>query len=332
MADSAYVLRAPYAVADAALPKVYRDPLLAGHNDGVRFLWDAAFPWCFPGGNFNGRPAAGPPAADVIIRDISEHADGAFRKLAAGTVGYGGGGFELKTLTGRHGYVEIPAAVNADIWNPAPAGAAVVGGSQLWLECLYLFMPDPRLWTGVQANSFAPVIQTSGTDAAPTQYYASTPEKAWVGIKGDGAIVANFQTAIGANSTVNYASSVIPHVGRLTQLGTLRNGPGPTQSALTLKSTAGRTTSGASAGGVAANVDSYAASKTKMGVGPTAIWPGAGLDLSQTPFRIYRGFIENLARSGRNPFTVLDDDWARVQARIAASAAANGGVSQIFTA
>jgi hypothetical protein len=331
MADYAYVLRAPYAVSDTSLTKVYRDPLLKDAKDGVRFLWDTAFPWSYPAGDFAGRQAAGAPAADALIRDISEHNNGAFRKLAAGTVGFAGGGFELKTLTGRHGYVEVPAAVNADIWNPAPAGAAVVGGSQLWLECLYLWAPDPRLWTGPAANSFCPIMQTSGTDAAPTAYYATTPEKAWVGVKADGAVVANFQSpAMGNNNTINYTSSILPHIGKLTQIATWRSGAGATQSGLMIRSSVSRNVSNTSANGVAANADSYAASKTKIGIGPSSIWPASGLDMSQSPFRIYRGFTENLARSGRNPLTVLDDDWARVQARIAASAAANGGTSLIF--
>ena len=77
-------------------------------------------------------------------------------------------------------------------------------------------------------------------------------------------------------------------------------------------------------GTVPDNTDSYAASKSKMGLGPSSLWEASGMDLSQTPFRIYRGFVENLARSGRDPETVLDEDWDRVQARIAADIAANG--------
>lgn len=46
--------------------------------------------------------------------------------------------------------------------------------------------------------------------------------------------------------------------------------------------------------------------------------------------RAYRLFIENLARSGRDPLAVAEADWLRVQARIVASAAAHGGVSQVF--
>ncbi|MER8715312.1 hypothetical protein NKJ09_29405 [Mesorhizobium sp. M0189] len=46
--------------------------------------------------------------------------------------------------------------------------------------------------------------------------------------------------------------------------------------------------------------------------------------------KLYRGWVENLEVSGRDPQTVLDADWARIQARIAASASANGGTSLIF--
>lgn len=40
--------------------------------------------------------------------------------------------------------------------------------------------------------------------------------------------------------------------------------------------------------------------------------------------------VENLARSARNPTTVLDTDYAEVMARIAQSAALNGGTSAIY--
>lgn len=325
MPDYAYVLRAPYTVADASLSKVYRDPLLSGANDGVRYLWDAAFPWSYPGGAFSGRPAAGPPADGAVVRDISEHLDGAFRKTSGLTVGYAGGGFRLDQLTGRYGYVEEPAAVNADIWNAAPAGAASVGASQLWLEVLYLMMPDARLWVGQASNSFAPLFCTSGTDAAPTQYYNNTPEKAWMGLKTDGSIMANFQTDLNVTTNVNGTS--IPHIGKLTQIAAWRSGSGAAQAGIMIRSSVSRVVTTAQ---VANNVANYSASKTKMGVTQQSQWAASGLDMSQTPFRIYRGFTENLARSGRNPLTVLDDDWARVQARIAASAAANGGTSTIF--
>jgi hypothetical protein len=63
-------------------------------------------------------------------------------------------------------------------------------------------------------------------------------------------------------------------------------------------------------------------------------WWGTGAlsaqDLNASNFKVFRAFIENLRRSQRDPLAVLDADWQRVQARIVASALANGGVSQIF--
>ncbi|MFX8581814.1 hypothetical protein ABTM27_20380, partial [Acinetobacter baumannii] len=92
-------------------------------------------------------------------------------------------GFELKAVTGRGCYIEIPAAVNADLFAAAPAGAASVGASQLWLECHYMIWPDMSGWTGHSTGVYAPLWCTAGSDANLAAYYATTPERVWMGLK-----------------------------------------------------------------------------------------------------------------------------------------------------
>lgn len=46
---------------------------------------------------------------------------------------------------------------------------------------------------------------------------------------------------------------------------------------------------------------------------------GPGVLPSLSGLRLYRGFVENLARSGRDPLTVLDADYAAVTKRAAFS-------------
>lgn len=104
-----YMFRMPYEVADPTKTSYAKDALVVGHNDGVRCLWDATFPWSYPAGSAFGRPAAGPPADGALIRDVSEHSNAAFRKAVVQAPGYGGGGFRLDTLTGRHAYRSAPA-------------------------------------------------------------------------------------------------------------------------------------------------------------------------------------------------------------------------------
>jgi hypothetical protein len=50
---------------------------------------------------------------------------------------------------------------------------------------------------------------------------------------------------------------------------------------------------------------------------PLANWhlPLNAAELNARKFRIYRGFIEALQLSGRNPDTVLDADWDRTVSR-----------------
>jgi hypothetical protein len=77
------------------------------------------------------------------------------------------------------------------------------------------------------------------------------------------------------------------------------------------------------------NTQDFSANQIALGR-PNAFRNTTGFNTRFIGFRAYRTFIENLSRSGRDPMAVLDADWTRMQTRIAASASANGGVSQIF--
>lgn len=331
MAKTAYILRTPYPVADPGFDLLLRDQLLKGANDGVRYLYDAELPWCYPAGPQAGRPAPGAPADGAALRDISEHGDGVFRKAAGQTVGFAGPGFELKGVTGRGCYIEIPAAANADLFAAAPAGAAVPGASQQWLESHLMIWPDMSGWTGHSTGVYAPLWCTAGSDANLAAYYATTPERVWMGLKADGSVQPTFQLSLGTTAGTNFvqlnmgSATANVHRGKLTQVAAWRTVGGAI--GIRLKSAAGTSIL---TGTAAANTVDYSASRTKVGVTPNAQWEASGMNLSSAPWRLYRGFIENLARSGRDPIVVLDADWARVQTRIAESAAANGGASQIF--
>lgn len=112
---------------------------------------------------------------------------------------------------------------------------------------------------------------------------------------------------------------------QLAQIVWWRNAAG---TGLSLRTARGRTTTSGVAG--ADNTSNFSAEAGRFGVCDTYSTPAAPGSVNAVKFRAYRLFIENLARSGRDPLAVAEADWLRVQARIVASAAAHGGVSQVF--
>ena len=280
------------------------DDLLIGGNGGVRFLYDFSYPWSYPGGEdpYN-RPAAGPPADGAVVRDVTGNADGVIRK--AGSLGYAGGGIDLSVATGRDNYLEIPASVNAGLF-----------ADQEWVEAHYFMWPDSSLWTGHSGSVYAPVFNSSGTDANPIGFYGSTPERVWMGVQNTGTVQAVFQQVIGSTAGTSYkallmgSSGANTHRGRLTQVAAWRLDDGTI--AARLRSTAGTTLL---TGTATKNTSDYSTSRDKVGVTNVSQWEDSGLDLSASPFRLYRGFIEDLSVSGRDPVAVLDADYARVIAR-----------------
>ena len=116
-----------------------------------------------------------------------------------------------------------------------------------------------------------------------------------------------------------------PHYGLLAQIAYWRTA---TATVLQVRTSAGTVSATAAQG--ALNAADCSATTPRWGI------PGSFVDFSQASqrtarnFRLYRGGIENLALSGRDPAVVTNAGWLATQARIAASAAANGGTSLIF--
>lgn len=69
------------------------------------------------------------------------------------------------------------------------------------------------------------------------------------------------------------------------------------------------------------NSADFSAQTGVLGVGP-ATWPSAtwsGGYLTAHNFKLYEGFVEALGISGRDPSTVIDDDYSRMSLRPALS-------------
>ena len=291
----AYILKSPVASSAPGLGTLVRDPLLQGvANDGVRFIADLAFPYSYPGGALFGRPAAAPPSDQAAVFDVADHAAGKVVKAAGQTVGYAGGGFDYSTLTARASYLEIPAAIADDIWT------AYAGASQQFLACLYVRLPALADWNA-NAN-LAPFIQFANSR------YVEDVDIFTLGQTNIPTILMSRQTA---GATVQ-SLSVNPtgHYGLVAQLAVWRTA---SECGLRLKSSAGTVVATAAAG--SANSGNFSGNVGKVGLGGGFWQNPLGTQATAVRWRLYRVFVENLARSGRAPLSVLDADYSRVVAR-----------------
>lgn len=329
------ILRSPVLSTDTSKPirsrsalfghNVSGEPYFANDNNGVLVRAPLFMPWSYPGGSYAGRPAPGAPADGAIVRNVARavgrivQADCIVRN--GGGIGFDKGALTLQGATGRGRYLEIPAAMNADIWaNKHPVNGAY------FLEVAWFIWPDTSTWTGHSTGVHAPIINTCGTDAAPTAYYATTPERVFAGIKVDGTVQASFQTALNVTTDLQIGSvNANLHRGKATRLSLCRYSGGLF---IEMRSSGGKTTTTAALNAV--NTVDYSASKTKVGVTTTSQWEANGMNLSGAPFKLIDYWCENLYRSGRDPIAVLESEYQVAQMMIAASAAKNGGNSQIY--
>ncbi|AYO78308.1 hypothetical protein [Sphingobium yanoikuyae] len=298
---------------DVTRPKRWRDAVLKDvPNDGVRFLFDTAFPWCYPGGDPVGRPAAGNPADGAIIYDMTEHANGVFdQRVSSGgaLASYAGGGFDLtgstNPLAGGSGTtistkgVLIPASVLADIHG------AFSGASQQYLIAMYV-----KLATKANMNNAEAGIVTIASDDA----YNAAPSLMnlcfQLGDANVGKIQARRQTGAGTVESTMIVQAHDDDFATVCQLAVWRNAAG--QGLLLRSLTSGQPAKTATAAVGANNTQDFSAKK--FGMGRTGAFSTNNNNLFNG-FRLYRGFVENLARSGRDPLTLLNADYERVKAR-----------------
>lgn len=310
-------LRSPVA-APAGAAKPLRDQLLAGHNDGVRFLFDLDFSWCYPGGASSGRPAAGAPAAGQAIHDIAERANGSYlRQGSTPVANYAGGGFDFSPITKNPFGVKGPT----DAWDTIHSAP-----NRYFLWVGYYRLPSEADFNSSNSNidlfGNTPNNGTYITNIDPLALFQIQPASQKL-------LVIRRQIAVGAspaNASLLELAPTSDHFGTMCQIAYWRNESGQ---GFRVKSVDSELVSTASVGAETALDFS--------GLGPVwgvPITPDNGpLEagyLNATNYRLYRGWLEDLGMSGRNPLAVLNADWQRVQSRIAASAAANGGTSLIF--
>lgn len=275
----------PGVSADLSQPLRKRDPLCQRDNDGVRFLFDMAFRWCY---------AEGTASASKAVKDMAEREDTQLTVRAAQSVPLVSNGLDFSGTDLPGCYVAVKPSVMADLWT-----------AQQFLVCMYLTLPSLADWAVATKALF------QGSDSG--QSFNGAPDIGFIGY-GSGAASLSFrrQTAVGATQTLVLGAGAIEAYGKFAQVAMWRTG-----SAFACRVKTKDLTTGTSAAAGDLNTADFSAATGGFGM-PIGFWSYNGLsadELKLNNFKLHRGFIENLARSGRDPVAVLDADWERQVAR-----------------
>ncbi|GGD24438.1 hypothetical protein [Aureimonas glaciei] len=277
----------PFSTGDTSRRKFKVDPLLYGDTEGVRFTLDLE--------KFSYSGTAN-PANNAPMFDLSANENGVMKVRTGSTVTRAGNGFAFYGTAAAGDYVEIPASVAADIQ-----------ASQNFLIGMHVRLPTAAEWISA-APSNAPIL--TWTDAAtgwPTAELLHVSMTAYGGVK---RINWTRQTAANVVQDVGLPPAAADF-GGIVQLGYWRNSAGI---GFRIKSENGLISATDVRG--ADNSLNFSAQKGKFGIGPSN-WQSilSGGPKTASNFRIHRLFIENLARSNRDPTAVLDRDYARAKTR-----------------
>lgn len=282
------VIKVKDSFTDASLPTLERDPLLSGDNNLVKFLFDAAFPFSYAGGN---------PVNNQLVRDVSETANGKFNLSTGQVVTYSGNGFDFSSLTAT-----TSGSDNCNV--QAPAGVwSGIQADQVFLVCIYIKTPAESDWNTVP--TIFPFFAGSETGYQLEADPITISQGLSGGIK---AISFRRQTAINAQELLELNAS--NHYGKFTQVAYWRTSAG---TGCRLKSPDAVTSKTGAVGSL--NTANFSTAFARFGVAPPFTNFAMPEHQKARNFKLYRGFIENLALSGRNPVDVLDADFDRVVAR-----------------
>ncbi|MFG7486287.1 hypothetical protein [Methylorubrum rhodesianum] len=275
---------------DATLPMSVPDRVMsvpAFDQGGIRHLFDHNN----PATGLTGAPTNGQP-----IVDVSAHENGAFTFTGTGTLAYSGGGIDFSGVANVGATLDIPASVAADIW-----GNGTV--PQYFLQGLYVKLPTKAQWvTAIRPLS----CFTTASNGFQSEADLVTIAMVVVGATPYLRVIR--QLSLGP-ATVDQFDIPLPDsvFGTVVQIGFWRNAAGQMAQ---LVWSAGSLQVAKTVN--ANNIADFSTKKGKIGIG-TSFWNNA--DTMGKTWRLYRGFIENLRTSGRDPAAVLAADWKRVQAR-----------------
>lgn len=283
---STIVYTYPVSITDTSIPITPRDELITGANDGVRFLFDLANEYSY---------VSGTPSNGKAVRDLADISSAGSIANPDASVVAGGGGIDFTSISSGNKGIKLPAAVLDDLFE-----------DQEYLVCSYVKMPLLADWPAVSSGlSGTWITATDGTSS-----YVDSPELALVccSLTQVGGVTMRRQTAINVHAALSLTGCTI-HAGLLTQISFWRTA---SATGFRFKSAGGTSVVTGAAG--AKNAADFSA-KT-LNFGPFGSFGyGASVANWKNGQRLYRGFVENLHRSLRDPVTVLNADYDRVIAR-----------------
>lgn len=293
-----YVIQSNISTNDATKPFLYRDELIKDDNNGVKLLFDFGFGWSYPAGNLP-RPLIKNPINGSLVRDMSNVKHDGVVDLPSGlgiTMTHDGHSI-IKNKGTQYNY----SVVNA------PNVLSSFTGSTEYIVCAYVKIASLADWNAV-GTAIASFISAADygknyLDGPELVLINTTPKNA-DGVTG--GIGARFQTAIG--SVVVLAVTLPAGLGLynddLVQIAAwVSNG----KCNLRIKSNQFEQTVSAV----------YAGNSATVSANSIGFETGKGLFAgASVPHKLYRGFVENLDISGRDPVEVIDADFVRSVARI----------------
>lgn len=264
------------------LPFLEKDGLLYGAKDANQ-LFDVARPDCFPrqGASSNGES----------VMNLSRLGSAGRIAAASGVVlGFSGRGIDLEGVTTVPAGVVLPG-------NPL----ATLNQEQNFLICGYFKIPTIAQWVTGSGASQAIVGDATVVGNANNQKQLMRIELVSVGSDANRArIWFRRQTALGqVFNDLTFDAADIPH-GEVAQLAMWRTADGAFAQIRSASKRAMRSrTRGAN--------NSVDLTDCQPLFGRTGV-----TSVQASHHRVYRGFFEDLGASGRDPISVLEDDWARV--------------------
>ncbi len=275
-------------------PKAVRDPILKGANEGISFLFDLAFGYCYPGGPLEGRPAPDDPESGDTIYDVSGTGNGSWIAPASEVV-YAGGGFDFSAVTQRQHELRAPATSVEEI----------ISGDQEFAVGFYAKLPALADW--YTNTGMIPLFCTTDNSGG----IAMQEDLLTIGMVNGGILRgARTTTAVGTYET---RSVTLPTemTGKVSQILYWRDA---SSTGIRVRNSGGSLMT-QSASGAKASIP-LGTRTPRWGV-CNSLWDfGSKPSLANArKWRLFRGWIENLEVSGRDPLEVADGDYARTIAR-----------------
>lgn len=289
------LISVPGTSSDPNLPKLTRDPLLKGAGSGALFGFDLSFGWSYDASTdpANAKPVqniatAWNAAAPTIAAEAGE-----LQIRAGQTLTYSGGGLDFSAVTRDGNTVRGPAGALA------PLQAA-----QEFCVISWFKMPSQADWNS--GATIAPMFTASDANG-----YSGGSDLLTICQENDPVISARRQTNGAGTIDKLEIASLADFYGQVTQIMYARTA---SQTYFRLKSALGTETVTGAAGTV--NTGDLTALRPQWGVTEAFnnLFDGSSVAEHQdaSNYRLYRGYIENLAASGRSPIVLADEDWMLV--------------------